>query len=472
VEKGNEDRTLIRSEWVREVKTVIEEGDLRERIKKAQEGDEKVVKAVEELKKTGVKTLRDEEWEIEDGVVLKEGRIYVPEGELRGEVIRLYHNTPVGGHRGRWKMTELVTRNYWWLGVMKEVGRYVNGYDACQRYKNRSEVLAGKLMPNAIPEKPWSHISADFITKLPLAQGYDAILVVCDRFSKMVHFIASIEKTSTEGLAKLFRDQVWRLHSLPESIISDRGVQFAAGMMKELNNLLGIQTKLLTAYHPQTDGQTERINQELEQYLRVFIDHRQEQWPDWLGTAEFAYNNKIHTATKNSPFKVNYRQDPRMGFEGRRKGKYEAAGKFVEKMRKIQKEAKVALGKAQEEMKKFADRKRGKGEEYRVGDLVLLSTKDLKWQMKGRRSEKLMEHFVGPYKIKGIVSSNAIELELPRTIKIHPVVNVSRVRLYKPQVEGQRKTPPKLVIIEGEEEFEVEKNLNKRVVQGKEKFLV
>jgi len=472
VEKGNEDRTLIRSEWVREVKTVIEEGDLRERIKKAQEGDEKVVKAVEELKKTGVKTLRDEEWEIEDGVVLKEGRIYVPEGELRGEVIRLYHNTPVGGHRGRWKMTELVTRNYWWLGVMKEVGRYVNGYDACQRYKNRSEVLAGKLMPNAIPEKPWSHISADFITKLPLAQGYDAILVVCDRFSKMVHFIASIEKTSTEGLAKLFRDQVWRLHSLPESIISDRGVQFAAGMMKELNNLLGIQTKLLTAYHPQTDGQTERINQELEQYLRVFIDHRQEQWPDWLGTAEFAYNNKIHTATKNSPFKVNYRQDPRMGFEGRRKGKYEAAGKFVEKMRKIQKEAKVALGKAQEEMKKFADRKRGKGEEYRVGDLVLLSTKDLKWQMKGRRSEKLMEHFVGPYKIKGIVSSNAIELELPRTIKIHPVVNVSRVRLYKPQVEGQKKTPPKLVIIEGEEEFEVEKNLNKRVVQGKEKFLV
>jgi len=115
-------------------------------------------------------------------------------------------------------------------------------------------------------------------------------------------------------------------------------------------------------------------------------------------------------------------------------------------------------------MKKFADRKRGKGEEYRVGDLVLLSTKDLKWQMKGRRSEKLMECFVGPYKIKGIVSSNAIELELPKTIKIHPVVNVSRVQPYKPQVEGQKKTPPKPVIIEGEEEFEVEKILNKQVV--------
>jgi len=242
-----------------------------------------------------------------------------------------------------------------------------------------------------------------------------------------VHFIATTEKTSAEGLAKLFRDQVWRLHGLPESIISNRGVQFAVGMMKELNNLLGIQTKLLTAYHPQTDGQTERINQELEQYLRVFINHRQEQWLDWLGMAEFAYNNKIHAVTKNSLFKVNYGQDPRMGFEGRRKGKYEAVGKFVEKMRKIQEEAKAALGKAQEEMKKFADRKQEKGEEYRVGDSVLLSMKDLKWQMKGRRSEKLMECFVGPYRIKGIISSNAIELELPRTIKIHPVVNVSRV---------------------------------------------
>jgi len=148
----------------------------------------------------------------------------------------------------------------------------------------------------------------------------------------------------------------------------------------------------------------------LEQYLRVFIDHRQKQWPDWLGTVEFVYNNKIYTATKISPFKANYGQDPRMEFEGRRKGKYEVAGKFVERMKRIQEEAKAALGKAQEEMKKFTDKKQREGEEYRVEDLVLLSTKDLKWQMKGRRSEKLTKHFVGPYKIKGIISSNAIEL--------------------------------------------------------------
>jgi len=198
-------------------------------------------------------------------------------------------------------------------------------------------------------------------------------------------------------------------------------------MMKELNNLLGIQTKLSIAYHSQTNRQMERINQELEQYLRVFINHKQKQWLDWLGTAEFAYNNKIHMATKILPFKTNYGQDPRMKFEGRRREKYKAAGKFAERIKRIQEETKVALEKAQEEIKKFANRRRREEEEYRVGDLVLLSTKDLKWQMKGRRSEKLTEHFVGPYKIKGIVSSNTIELELPKSIKIHPVVNVSRV---------------------------------------------
>ena len=132
-------------------------------------------------------------------------------------------------------------------------------------------------MPNSIPEKAWTHISVDFITKLPLAQGYDSILVVVDRFTKMVHFISTTEKTSTEGLVRLFRDNVWKLHGLPDSIVLDRGPQFVAGIIKELNQILGINTKLSTAFHPQTDRQTERMNQELEQYLRMFIDHRQEQ---------------------------------------------------------------------------------------------------------------------------------------------------------------------------------------------------
>ena len=151
----------------------------------------------------------------------------------------------------------MVGRNYWWLEITKEVAKYVEGCDLCQRYKNRAETLAGKLMPNSIPEKPWRHISANFIVKLPLAQGYNAILVVCNFLTKIVHFIPTMEKTSAAGLARLFKDNVWKLHGLPESIILDRGAQFAAGMMRELNKRLDIKTKLLTAYHPQTNGQTE-----------------------------------------------------------------------------------------------------------------------------------------------------------------------------------------------------------------------
>ena len=132
-------------------------------------------------------------------------------------------------------------------------------------------------MPNLIPEKSWTHILADFITKLPLAQGYDLILVVVDRLTKMVHFIPTIERTSAEGLARLFRDNVWKLHGLPESIISDRGLQFITGLIRELNRMLGIKSKILTTFYPQTDGQTKRVNQELEQYLRMLIDYRQEQ---------------------------------------------------------------------------------------------------------------------------------------------------------------------------------------------------
>jgi len=173
-----------------------------------------------------------------------------------------------------------------------------------------------------------------------------------------------------------------------------------------------------------------------------------------------------------TPFKANYRQDSRMGFEGRKKGKYEGAKKFIEKMKEIQEEVRVALGKAQEEMKKYTDRKKEEVDNYKVGDLVMLSTKDLKYQMVGRRTEKLMKRFVGPYKVKKIVSSNAVELELSNTIKIHLVVNVSRICRYIGQVEGQKREQPAPVIVDGEEEWEVEKILNKQQIRGKDKYLV
>ena len=212
--------------------------------------DDKIVKAVEEIKRAEVKMLRDKEWREIDSIMYKEGKVYVPKDDkLRAEIIRLHHDMPVGGHGGQWKIVELVTQNFWWPGITKEVKRYVEGCDACQHNKNCTEQLAEKLMPNSIPEKLWMHISADFITKLSLVQGYDSILVVVDRLTKMVYFIPTTEKTLAEGLARLFRDNVWKLHRLPESIISDRGFQFVAELMRELNGILGIKSKLSMAFH-------------------------------------------------------------------------------------------------------------------------------------------------------------------------------------------------------------------------------
>ena len=167
-------------------------------------------------------------------------------------------------------------------------------------------------------------------------------------------------------------------------------------------------------------------------------------------------------STKVSPFKTNNKQDSHMEFELRKKGRFEKVNKFVERMQEIQEEAKVILGKVQEDMKKYVDRHKGKMEEYQVGNLMLLSTKDLKYQMIGRRMEKLTKRFVRPYKVKTIVSTNAIELELPSTVKIYLVVKVSRVQRYTRQVEGQKKELPQPVIIKGKEEWEVEKIINKR----------
>jgi len=214
-------------------------------------------------------------------------------------------------------------------------------------------------------------------------------------------------------------------------VISDRGLQFAAGMTKELNKMLGIETKLSTAYHPETDGQTERTNQKLEQYLRMYVNHRQNNWAKWLATAEFVFNNQVYTAMKMSPFQVNYGREPRMGFDIRKKGKNEKAEEFVKEMKERHEEARAVLVKSQEEMKRQVNRNKKEAEEYRVDDKILISTKDFSIELRKRATKKLTEKFIEPYVVRKIVSENAVELELPASLRIHLVVNVRRIVKYR-----------------------------------------
>ena len=159
--------------------------------------------------------------------------------------------------------------------MTRDIEKYIKKYDICQRMKNKTELPVGKLKLSKVPEKTWTHLIVDFIMKLLVVARKDVILVVCDKLSKITYFVATTEGMSAEELARLFRDNMWKLHRLPESIMSDRGLQFAVEMTKELNKILEIKTKLSMSYHLQTDGQMERMNQELEQYLRFFVNHRQ-----------------------------------------------------------------------------------------------------------------------------------------------------------------------------------------------------
>ena len=273
--------------------------------------------------------------------------------------------------------------------------------------KNRTEEIAGKLKLSEVLEKPWTHLMVDFITKLPVVAGKDAILVVCDRLSKMAYFVATTEGTSAEGLARLFRNNVWKLHELPESIVLDRGPQFAVELMRELNKMLGIEIRLSIVFYPQMDGQIEQMNQKLEQYLRFFVEHRQKDWPEWLAS-EFAVNNKVHMAMKVSPFMANYERELRTRRDIRKKGKVEKAMEFVERMKQVQEEAGVSLKKTQEDIKRQADKRSKETKDWKKGDRVLLSTKDLVFKEGPVR--KLVDQFVGPYTIEEVVSTNTVKL--------------------------------------------------------------
>ena len=200
------------------------------------------------------------------------------------------------------------------------------------------------------------------------------------------------------------------------------------------------------------------------------MEHRQKTWPEWLASVEFMVNNKIHIATKVLPFIANYRKEVRMGGDIRKKGKVESATKFVQRMKKVHKEAETALKKIQEKMKRYVDHSKKETKNWKKGNRVLLSTKDLVF--KERLAKKLMEQYVGLYTIEKIVSLNAVKLRLPSSMRIHLVVNVSQIVRYKKQVKRQKKEEGKLVEVKGVQEWKVEKILNWKKVRGVEKYLI
>ena len=391
-----------------------------------------------------------------NGLIHHGGRIVVPPDEdIKAQIVRANHEVPLAGHPGPEKTIELVRRRFSWPDMNKWITEYVQSCDECQRNKARRGKTQPPLQPLEIPSSPWEHITADFVTGLPVVEsGENAILTVVDKFSKMAIFIPCRDTTDSKQTASLMIKYVYSKHGIPKRITTDRGPQFASKFTKHVYEMLNITPAMSTAYHPQTDGQSERMNQELEQYLRFYVAKQQTDWIDHLPTAEFAHNNRKHSATRFSPFEIIYGRNPTMDcLPG--PALSEAAESYVARIREAQEKATKAMTIARDEMKKYADKHRGKMPTFEIGDKVLLDGRNLTMLTPSR---KLTNRNLGPYKIIKKHGTLNYELALPRNLKIHPVIYAGLLIPYKSKEYPGRTTGvgPNPEIINDEIEYEVE----------------
>src|SRR5258707_14134996 len=345
-----------------------------------------------------------------EGVVLYRGRVYILDNpQLHHDLVHVHHGATVTGHPRQWKMLELVSWNYWWPGLSRYVTKFITGCNACNQTKTFPTQKVGKLIPNKVPDRHWQVISVDMIGELPDSKGYNAILVVVDRLSKWIHAVPTVTSLDSAGVARLFLEHVWHHHGLPEEVISDRGPTFVSNFSHELAALLGVKLTPSTSYHPQTDGQTECMNQEIEAYLRVFVSHRQDDWANWLPLVEFAYNNKVHTATRWTLFELDTRQHPCLGVEPMRTSTIEAVDAFTGQLDHAQEEAKAALEWVADDMKRYYDQNCQVAPEYKVGDKAWLSLQNYS---SDHPMKKLDHKWASPFTITKVISPAAIKLHL------------------------------------------------------------
>ena len=399
-------------------------------------------------------------WEWNGEQWSKDGRMYVSD-KTQHKVLKAYHNSKTAGHPGSLCTLELVSRDYWWPGMSTYVKTYVKTCDSCNRNKTFPGKGVGHLKPLDVPDRPWQIISTDLITQLPESDGFDAILVIVCLLSKMVRAIPTTSDVTSLGIAKLFLECVWQFFGFPEKVISDRGPQYASMFMKELLRLLGIKAGLSTAYHPQTDGQTERLNQEVEQYLRHFVNEQQNDWSSLLPTAEFALNNRVNASTGKSPFQVVYGYSPWVGLEPRKDSNVERSSSFAEGMERSWEDTQSALRMAKEDMARYYNANRKPTPSFEVGEKVWLDASNISTT---RPTKKLDVRRLGPFPIVDKIGTHNYRLKLPKAMFVHPTFHVSRLRRYEedPIPERHQKPPPPIRTKEGPA-YEIEKLLDVRM---------
>ena len=363
---------------------------------------------------------------------------YVPaDNKLRSRILREFHDAPTAGHPGVARTLELVARHYYWPHLRDWVKAYVQSCELCQRNKARTQLPYGLLQPLPIPEQPWSCVTTDLIVGLPKTPaGHNAIATFVDKLTKMVHFVPTNDTIDAPGYAKLYFDTIVRLHGIPDTIVSDRDPKFTSHFWAALHKLLGTNLRLSTAYHPQSDGQSERANRLVEDFLRHYVNDYHNDWDVHLPSAEFALNNSVNASTGFTPFFLNYGYHPRTPaslVSSPVTQAVPATDAFVKRLKDNLDVATRRLQEAQSRQAHYADQHR-RDHTFHVGDDVLLSTQNLSLTS-DNHVRKLAPRFLGPFRIIAQPSPVSFRLRLPATMRVHPVFHVSLLRPYHPNPE-------------------------------------
>jgi len=341
--------------------------------------------------------------------------------QIRTHILHEHHDTDISGHLGIDKTIEAIMRNFYWPKMGNDIRKYVQTCDTCQRNKPSNQQPAGLLHPLKTPDNKWEEIAMDFIVQLPLTrQGNDAIVVFTDRLTKRAIFHPTHTSATAPMIAKIFFATVFKNHGLPRVIISDRDPKFTSRFWQALFKHLGTKTAMSTAFHPQTDGQTERLNRTLEEMLRIYATYKQDQWDEYLPAAEFAYNNSKQTSTGFTPFELDCGQHPHTPITLGKKviTNVPAASDFIEHWNTMISTAKDHLREAQERQMKYANNHR-RHLTFKLGDQVLLSMKNTNNPVdRNRPTKKLTPRFTGPYTISEVISPVVYRLDLPQTMTL------------------------------------------------------